>query len=103
MSSGGLAGKVTSSPCRQRIREAAARRLSAEGARIAVVDRDESRARRVADSLDGLVVTCDVTDWTTRSGWSSGRWLSTAVWASHLRMRALAPTLASKPRHVGAR
>jgi NAD(P)-dependent dehydrogenase (short-subunit alcohol dehydrogenase family) len=38
-----------------------ARRLSAEGARVVVVDRDEERAARVAGELDGaLAVTADV-------------------------------------------
>jgi len=45
------------------IGEACVRRLAAEGARIVVVDRDAERARGVADSLDGLAVTSDVTEW----------------------------------------
>ena len=45
------------------IGEAVGRRLSAEGARIVVADRDAERARAVAGSLDGLAVTCDVNEW----------------------------------------
>ena len=45
------------------IGEAVGRRLSAEGARIVVADRDAERARTVAESLDGLAVTCDVNEW----------------------------------------
>lgn len=42
--------------------EATARRLAASGARVAVVDRDADAAARVAQALDALAVTADVTE-----------------------------------------
>ena len=44
------------------IGEAAVRRLAAAGVSVAVVDRDEARARRVAEDVNGLVLAGDVTD-----------------------------------------
>ncbi len=46
------------------IGQAAARRLIEEGARVAILDRDEAACRRAQDSLDGLtaVVSADVSD-----------------------------------------
>ncbi len=44
------------------IGEAAVRRLAAAGVSVAVVDRDEARARRVAQGVNGLVLAGDVTD-----------------------------------------
>jgi 2-hydroxycyclohexanecarboxyl-CoA dehydrogenase len=41
---------------------ATARRLAAEGARVAVADIDEVGAKGVADEVDGLAVALDVTD-----------------------------------------
>jgi len=41
---------------------ATCRRMAAEGARVAVVDIDESRAREVARSIDGIAFGVDVTD-----------------------------------------
>jgi 2-hydroxycyclohexanecarboxyl-CoA dehydrogenase len=41
---------------------ATARRLAAEGARVAIADVDEEGARRVAGELDGAAVTMDVAD-----------------------------------------
>ncbi len=41
---------------------ATARRLAAEGARVVVVDRDESGARAVADTIDGVWLTLDLAD-----------------------------------------
>lgn len=41
---------------------AAARRLAAAGARVAVVDRDEAGARALAHELDGVALPADVTD-----------------------------------------
>ncbi len=41
---------------------ATARRLAAEGARVALADLDEAGAREVAGEVDGLVVPMDVTD-----------------------------------------
>ncbi|WP_028923693.1 3-oxoacyl-ACP reductase [Pseudonocardia acaciae] len=40
---------------------AAARRLTADGARVACVDIDGDAAKRAADELDGLAITADVT------------------------------------------
>ncbi len=42
--------------------EATARRLAAQGARVAVLDRGEAGASRVAADIDGLALPCDVTD-----------------------------------------
>ncbi len=42
--------------------EATARRLAADGARVAVMDREEGAAARVADEIGGLAVAADVTD-----------------------------------------
>jgi len=44
------------------IGEACARKLAADGARVAVLDIDAEGASRVASSIDGLAVTVDVTD-----------------------------------------
>ena len=44
------------------IGEACARKLAADGARVAVLDIDAGGASRVASSIDGLAVTVDVTD-----------------------------------------
>src|SRR5687768_1575721 len=41
---------------------ATARRLAAEGARVAVADLDEAGARDVAGELDGTAIAMDVTD-----------------------------------------
>ena len=41
---------------------ATARRLAAEGARVAVADLDEDRAHDVAGEIDGLAVRMDVAD-----------------------------------------
>jgi NAD(P)-dependent dehydrogenase (short-subunit alcohol dehydrogenase family) len=41
---------------------ATCRRMAAEGARVAVVDVDEPRAREVAQSIDGIAFCADVTD-----------------------------------------
>jgi NAD(P)-dependent dehydrogenase (short-subunit alcohol dehydrogenase family) len=41
---------------------ATCRRMAAEGARVAVVDIDESRAQAVAQSVDGIAYAVDVTD-----------------------------------------
>lgn len=46
----------------QGIGAAIARRLAAEGARVAVVDRDASRAQQVAESCHGLGLAVDVAD-----------------------------------------
>lgn len=46
----------------QGIGAAIARRLSAEGAKVAVLDRDADRARQVAESLQGLGLGVDVAD-----------------------------------------
>lgn len=60
----GLAGKVALvTGSGSGIGEAVVRRLSAEGADVVVVDRDADRARGVANSLNGLAITCDVTEW----------------------------------------
>ncbi len=45
------------------IGEAVARRLAAEGARVALWDRDGAAAAAVADGIAGLAVPLDVTDW----------------------------------------
>ncbi len=47
------------------IGEAAVRRLAAAGVSVAVVDRDEVRAQAVANDVNGLALTADVTDPTT--------------------------------------
>ncbi|MBC8092640.1 MAG: SDR family NAD(P)-dependent oxidoreductase [Pseudonocardia sp.] len=44
------------------IGEAAVRRLAAAGVSVAVVDRDEARAKAVANDVNGLALTADVTD-----------------------------------------
>lgn len=44
------------------IGEAAARRMAAEGAAVAVLDRDGEAARRVADDVGGVAVVADVAD-----------------------------------------
>jgi NAD(P)-dependent dehydrogenase (short-subunit alcohol dehydrogenase family) len=41
---------------------AVVRRLSAEGARVAIIDRDEAGARRIADEVAGLALPGDVSD-----------------------------------------
>ena len=41
---------------------ATCRRMASEGARVAVVDLDEARAREVAQSIDGIAYAADVTD-----------------------------------------
>ena len=41
---------------------ATCRRMAAEGARVAVVDLDDERARQVADEIDGVAFAVDVTD-----------------------------------------
>ena len=38
-----------------------ARALAARGARVAVLDVDEARARSVAEAIGGLALVCDVT------------------------------------------
>lgn len=40
-----------------------ARRMAAEGARVAVLDLDGDRARAVADEIDGIAIGVDVTDY----------------------------------------
>lgn len=45
------------------IGRATARRLTAEGARVAVLDRDGDRAEEVAREIDGLAYAVDVTDY----------------------------------------
>ena len=47
------------------IGEATCRRMAAEGARVAVVDVDESGAQAVARSIDGIAYGVDVTDFDT--------------------------------------
>ena len=42
--------------------EATARALAALGARVAILDRNEAGARRVADALGGVACACDITD-----------------------------------------
>ena len=42
---------------------ATCRRMAAEGARVAVVDVDEARAREIAGSIDGIAYAVDVTDY----------------------------------------
>ena len=42
--------------------EATARALAAMGARVAIFDRNEAGARRVADELGGVACACDITD-----------------------------------------
>ena len=42
--------------------EATARALAALGARVAILDRNEAGARRVADELGGVACACDITD-----------------------------------------
>ena len=42
---------------------ATCRRMAAEGARVAVVDVDEARAREIAGSIDGIAYGVDVTDY----------------------------------------
>ncbi|TKW64971.1 MAG: SDR family NAD(P)-dependent oxidoreductase, partial [Paracoccus denitrificans] len=42
--------------------EASARRLAAQGARVAVLDRSLSAAQAVAGDIDGLALGADVTD-----------------------------------------
>ncbi len=42
--------------------EATARALAAMGARVAILDRNEAGARRVADALGGVACACDITD-----------------------------------------
>jgi NAD(P)-dependent dehydrogenase (short-subunit alcohol dehydrogenase family) len=42
---------------------ATCRRMAAEGARVAVVDLDEARAKAVADPIDGIAYAADVTDY----------------------------------------
>ncbi|MFN8016592.1 MAG: SDR family NAD(P)-dependent oxidoreductase [Acidimicrobiales bacterium] len=44
------------------IGEATCRLFAAEGARVAVLDRDEAAASRVADEIGGLALGCDVRD-----------------------------------------
>lgn len=44
------------------IGEAVCRLFAAEGAEVAVLDRDAAAARRVADAVDGHALTCDVRD-----------------------------------------
>ena len=42
--------------------EATARALAALGAQVAILDRNEAGARRVADALGGVACACDITD-----------------------------------------
>lgn len=42
--------------------EATARALAAQGARVAIFDRNASGAQRVADEIGGLAFVCDITD-----------------------------------------
>ncbi|MBW0115145.1 SDR family oxidoreductase [Pseudonocardia abyssalis] len=50
------------------IGEAVARRLTAAGAKVAVVDRDEARATALVEEIGGLAVVADVTDAETITG-----------------------------------
>ena len=45
--------------------EATARRLAAEGARVAILDRDAEKGRAVAAAINGVFAECDVTDETS--------------------------------------
>jgi NAD(P)-dependent dehydrogenase (short-subunit alcohol dehydrogenase family) len=42
--------------------EATARALASQGARVAILDRNEAGARRVAQALGGVACACDITD-----------------------------------------
>ncbi|MGZ0216967.1 MAG: SDR family oxidoreductase, partial [Acidimicrobiales bacterium] len=41
---------------------ACARKFASEGAKLVIVDIDESKAREVANEIDGLAITCDLND-----------------------------------------
>ena len=60
MKSAGMAAVVTGAG--SGLGEAVARRLAADGARVAVMDRDAAAAQRVASDIGGIAIACDVTD-----------------------------------------
>ena len=41
---------------------ACARKFASEGAKLVIVDIDESKSREVAKDVDGIAITCDLND-----------------------------------------
>jgi NAD(P)-dependent dehydrogenase (short-subunit alcohol dehydrogenase family) len=89
----GLAGKVALvTGAGSGIGEATVQRLSAEGARVVVVDRDADRALGVASSLDGLAVTCKRDRVGRPAADDRAKAAEYGAWTSRSRTPASAPT-----------